>query len=513
MRKGPALEMATYQTRLRLDDATAALFDAYGARFGEAERRLNRLMDLGADLLETKRAFIREGLTARQFNSIRMTLEGKRESLAECRKREIDDKKRRIAAIKKRLDAGEYSPFVAHQKRRRMEGLRADIERLEKERPSFIFGGRKLWNAQHDLQGNGYASPEEWLQDWRKARSGAFFFVGSKDESFGNQSCRYNPVTKTLDVRLPDALGGLVRLEDVSFPYGQEEIERAILAEQAISYRFVRKEKGWYLFASTARAPAKIETDVARGAIGVDIGPGLIAAVEIDASGNPTWRKTIRLDLFRKTKAQAKALIEAAAIEIVEHAKETGKPIVIENLDFSVKKADLRERGKGYARMLSGFAYEKTILAMRSRAAKEGVGVVRVNPAYTSAVGVVKFAAMYGMSDDEAAALAIARRGMNLRETVPAGTALRRPEDRRRHVWSVWNRLGKALRVVGRHAFIAAKRGPGGGRRVYPALPARASPAGKPNGRARGKRLGLRVGVPARTVGRTVGPMSVSYGC
>jgi IS605 OrfB family transposase len=509
-----AAEMATFQTRLRLDDATVALFDAYGARFGEAERRLNRLMDLGADLLEAKKAFIREGLTARQFNAVRIGLEGKRDSLAECRKREIADKRRRIAAIEKRLAKGEYlSAFIEHQKKRRLAKLKTDVERLEAARPSLVFGGRKLWNAQHDLEANGYASYEEWLLDWRKARSEAFFLVGSKDESFGNQSCQYNPATKELSVRLPDAQGGRIRLKGVSFAYGQEEIEKAILSEQAVSYRFVRKEKGWYLFASTARSQVKTTTDIARGAVGVDVGPGFLAVVETDASGNPIWKKTIRLDLFRKTRAQTRTILEEAAIGIVDHAKKAGKPVVIEALDFAAKKAELRERGKGYARMLSGFAYEKTILAVRSRAAKEGVGVVRTNPAYTSVIGVVKFSAMYGMSADESAALAIARRGMNLRETVPAGTAFRRPEDRRKHVWSLWNRLGKAQRLLGRHVFIAAKRGPGGGRRVYPVLPARASPAGRADGRARGKKLGLRVGVPARIAGRTVGPASVSHGC
>lgn len=513
MKGKSAPEMATYQTRLRLDDATVALFDAYGARFGEAERKLNRLVDLGVDLLEAKKKFIREGLTARQFNAIRFQVEGKRDSLAECRKLEIADKKRKIAAIKGRLAKGEYGAFEAHQKRRWLARLEADVARLETTKPSLIFGGRKLWKAQHDLEANGYTSHKEWLLEWRKARSSAFFFAGSKDESFGNQSGQYNPATRELAVRLPNDLGGRVRLKDISFAYGREEIEQAILAGQAVSYRFVRKEKGWYVFASTARIPVKIETDIALGTVGMDIGPSLVALVETDACGNPVWRKTVRLGLLRKTKAQIRALLEEAAIEVVARAKTSGKPIVMENLDFSAKKALLKERGKGYARMLSGFAYEKTLLAVQSRAAKKGVGVIRVNPAYTSTVGVVKFAAMYGMSGDESAALAIARRGMNLRETVPAGTAFRRPEDRRKHVWSLWNRLGKALRPLGRHAFTAARRGPGGGRRVYPVLPARTSPRSEVRGHARGKRLGLRVGVPARTAGRTVGPASIGHGC
>jgi hypothetical protein len=124
--------------------------------------------------------------------------------------------------------------------------------------------------------------------------------------------------------------------------------------------------------------------------------------------------------------------------------------------------------------------------AIRSRCARSGVRVIGINPAHTSTIGVIRFAAMYGLSGDEAAALAVARRAMNLKELPPPRTARGRPEDRPRHVWSRWRQLGKALRQIGRHAFISAIR-ESGGRRVFPALPARASPR-KEVGKVRGPR-------------------------
>jgi hypothetical protein len=39
-------------------------------------------------------------------------------------------------------------------------------------------GSRKLFNAQHHLEANGYSSHEQWLEDWRKKRSGRFYCVG-----------------------------------------------------------------------------------------------------------------------------------------------------------------------------------------------------------------------------------------------------------------------------------------------------------------------------------------------
>ena len=470
-------DLLTFQARPRLPIEIEQAFDRFGGRYGRDQRRLNRMLDQGAEVKDAKKLFIREGLTARQFNAMAIGLKGDRASRAASHRREIADKERRIKAIEKKLKGGEYAPFVAHQKRRKVAKLKTAVESLKTNRPRMTFGGWKLWKAQHELPKNGYASHDEWLKDWRASRSSGFFLVGSKDETRGNQSCQYDPILKELAIRLPDAYGGRIVLKGVVFPYGHEIIEKALFLEQAITYRFVRKEKGWYVMASTERPSVERATDLARGAIGVDAGPGLIAAVETDARGNPVRRKTYPFFPYKKTKAQVKAMLEEIAIRIGEWAEKTGKPVVIEDLDFERKKAQLKELGKGYARMLSGFAYERTALAIRSRCARLGVEVIRVNAAFSSVIGIVKFASMYGLSGDEAAALALARRGLRLKESLPAGTAFDRPEDRPKHVWSHWRRLGKALRLKGRHAFIAAARRSGGGPRVYPAFPARAAPA------------------------------------
>ena len=51
------------------------------------------------------------------------------------------------------------------------------------------FGSRRLWHKQHHLEQNGYTSHAEWLMDWRDARSGEFFVLGSRDETAGCQLC------------------------------------------------------------------------------------------------------------------------------------------------------------------------------------------------------------------------------------------------------------------------------------------------------------------------------------
>jgi hypothetical protein len=472
--------MTTLHTRLRLDQATGEILGLYAERFGRDLRRLNVLLSKGVPLAKAKRQFIEEGLTARQFNSIASVLRGMRASRKSSWEREIRSKTRRARVMEKRLglapSRGGYRPGVAPLKKRALSRLQGFLQQARDRKPPITFGGRKLWMAQHHLKENGFASLAEWRKAWRDARSREFFLIGSKDESFGNQSCRWDPRDGGLKVRLPDFLGGVLLIPGVSFPYQEALLERAVLSGIAVSYRFVRKPKGWYLYASTRAAVGEICTNRSWGVLGVDLGPDSVAVVETDRAGNPVARRTFPLPLYHKSRPQARALIGEIAAELGAWAVGTGKPVALEELDFEGKKAELRERGKGYARLLSSFGYGALSEAIHSRSARMGVERISVDPAHSTTMGVIKYAALYGLSGDEAAALVLARRAMNLGESLPAGTALGRPEDRSRQDREHWQRLGKALRSKGRHAFLAAKRGPGGGR-VHPVFPARASPA------------------------------------
>ena len=78
-------------------------------------------------------------------------------------------------------------------KRRRLANLKFRLAGLEADiaagRVRLCFGSKKLWRKQHHLEQNGYASHEEWQQDWRDVRSNEFFVLGSRDETAGCQLC------------------------------------------------------------------------------------------------------------------------------------------------------------------------------------------------------------------------------------------------------------------------------------------------------------------------------------
>ena len=368
-------------------------------------------------------------------------------------------------------------------------------------RVRLCFGSKRLWRKQHHLKANGYGSHEAWLRDWRDARSDEFFVLGSRDETAGCQLCVTSIAGDgllTLRLRMPGCLailfGKHVIIEGVRFAYGHEQALAALQSNaeyarhrrqhgekaaratnlgQAISYRFKRDGKGWRVFATTEVMDVAVVTNRSRGAVGVDLNAGHLAVAETDASGNylRAWR--VPLVTYGKSTHQAEAVIGDAVARVVKHARDVGKPIVIERLDFQQKKAALEGESRRYSRMLSSFSYGKTKAYFISRAYREGVEINQVNPAYSSVIGRAKFMERYGLSAHQAAALVLARRLLGCSERVPrrrvcpvgngVHVAFTVPARKRvKHVWTHWGAISRQLRpaLAAQHRLGKRRRGP-----------------------------------------------------
>ena len=155
------------------------------------------------------------------------------------------------------------------------------------------------------------------------------------------------------------------------------------------------------------------------------------------------------------------------------YAREVGKPIVIEKLDFRQKKASLEGESHRYSRMLSSFSYGKTKAYFISRGYRQGVEVHHVNPAFSSVIGRVKFMERYGLSVHQAAALVLARRLLGFSERIPrqrecpvgngVQVAFTVPVRKRvKHVWTYWGAISGQLKpaLAAQHGLGMRRRGP-----------------------------------------------------
>ena len=200
-----------------------------------------------------------------------------------------------------------------------------------------------------------------------------------------------------------------------------------------------------------------VVTDQRLGAIGVDVNADHLAIAETDASGNCVNAWPVPLVTYGKSQRKAEALIGDAVASVVRYAREVGKPVVIEKLDFRRKKAGLEGESRRYSRMLSSFSYGKVKAYCISRGYRQGVEVHQVNPAYSSVIGRVKFMERYGLSVHQAAALVLARRLLGCSERIPrrrvcpvgnsVHVAFTVPARKRvKHVWTYWRAISGQLR-------------------------------------------------------------------
>ena len=456
------MSQVTHQTRL--PDSEQDFCEAMGLLFGKIEKDLFKDLGREKNLNDLKKTYqIKYQINARQFNSVRIILQGKIASRKECHQRQIQETELRIKALQKKLKTDKeklkkwhlscgYSSatlttsnqklsknklrFSLHHKQRKLTSQQDRLTALKKTKPSLVFGGKKLWYSQFNLEENGYATHEEWLTDWRETRASNFTLVGSKDETNGNQNCQLLP-DGTLKIRVPSCyesvFGKYYLIKDVRFAYGQSNVEYALNNKQALTFRFVKKEGKWYVFCSFELPETPTVSYRRNGMLGIDLNPSVIGWSYCDGSGNLKAKGQIRINVSDKRKNQTTAIIGDAVKQLVDLASFYQCPIAVESLDFSRKKAAMKESGIRYSRMLSNFAYGCFFQRLNSRAFKLGIEVISVNPAYSSLIGLTKFMSLYGLSSDTAAALVLARRALRKSERIPTSYARLVLVDSSRH--------------------------------------------------------------------------------
>ena len=447
----------SYQTRPELTEEQSAFLDAYATLYGRVERGLFAGIQAGVDINTLKRGFQKRfDITARQFNAIHASLNGKIASIKERRPELIDGMNRRIKKARQVLKRI-VNPEVLHQKRRRLAILEQKLTQLQQDRATgsvrLCFGSSKLFRSQFHLKENGYDSHEQWLSNWQAARNSQFFVLGSKDETAGCQGCVATVAgdgSISLRLRLPNALWGkYTTIPGLWCAHGHDAIVAAIGRNlsnnksewQAISYRFFRDDKGWRVFVSVSLPEVKRISDRTCGVLAADINAGHLAVTETDRFGNPIDFRTIPCNCYGKSYRQSRAIVGEAVKILVAIASGRKKPIVIEKLDFRKKKAALEKEDRRYARMLSSFAYRLIHAVIAARAFDAGIEVMEKSAAYSSVIGREKFAGRYGISVHHAAALVIGRRVNGFSERLSSQLQVTLPlpvRNRERHVWSTW---------------------------------------------------------------------------
>lgn len=298
------------------------------------------------------------------------------------------------------------------------------------ERLHICFGSRQLFNAQHHLEANGYNTHAEWLESWQKVRSGRFFCVGKSqdgggtaikifatDSPFGfavayggKPSCSaVSPLIYRCEIALPYNLredyGNTITLnfsvDDRDGRSRKANLDYALELQLPITVQIFRREHKddqWYIHLNTYVPEVPVVHAIKNGAIGIDFNRDSIDLAVVKPDGNIIKNLTIPYDWKGLSTGQREARMRDIVKDIVRLAETHRCAIAIESLDFSKKKAKMSEESKAYNEMLSNLATGLFKECLESRCKRYGVQLIKVNPAFTSVIGMIKFMARYGLT-------------------------------------------------------------------------------------------------------------------
>jgi transposase, putative, N-terminal domain len=153
--------------------------------------------------------------------------------------------------------------------------------------------------------------------------------------------------------------------------------------------------------------------------IDVNAYPFHLALAFAGKDGNLEKYQRINLNELLESNSEKRQYLEwQIAHEIIKIAKGENKAIAIENL----QKLPKCKRGDGFAKLrirLQKWSYKRLLEKIEVLVRRNSIEIRKVNPAYTSVIGKLKYSPQYNIDKDIAGAYVIARRGLGYKEKLP----------------------------------------------------------------------------------------------
>jgi IS605 OrfB family transposase len=271
---------------------------------------------------------------------------------------------------------------------------------------------------------------EKLRREWEEGRYGILYSRGDKAKA-GNLNLRLVYLNGQWHLRINLGNGEYVwakvvrsakREKDkwISFVWDLTQAERT---GNWFAYTVRLKLKNGKIYAQISKEEKLPEITITRenGVIGIDINayPFHLALAYTSRDGNLEKYKRISLNELLDGNADKREYLSwQIAHQVVEIAKREGKAIVVENLE----KIPKGKRGDGLPKLrqkLQKWIYKGLLGKIEIVGKRDGVQVIKVNPAYTSIIGKLKYSPMLGIDKDVAGAYVIARRGLGFKERLP----------------------------------------------------------------------------------------------
>ncbi len=292
-----------------------------------------------------------------------------------------------------------------------------------------VFGCKRLFEklCKNHLSGK---AREKLKNQWRELRQGTLISIGSKADK-GNRLMRFEDLNGQLHLRITTGNREFIYAKVLREPSNSKDkwlTFMAMLLESwqtknyfAYTVELKLREGEVYGSVSFEIPTPEVKYTKENGVIAVDTNasPIHLAIVEVSKTGELLSYQTISLHNLLGLSQNTKDYQEwISAHQIVDLAIQKGKAIAIENL----KKLKKGNRGDGKTELrkrLHQWNAKKFLQKLKRVAMLKGVEVVEVNPAYTSIIGMLKYAPQLSIDKDIAGAYVIGRRALGFKEDTP----------------------------------------------------------------------------------------------
>jgi len=308
------------------------------------------------------------------------------------------------------------------------QALDSCVERVQNPK-KLVFGSRELFEQLKKKHLTGKRR-DELRQKWEERRYGVLYSRGEKSKE-GNLNLRLANLNNQWYLRINLGNGEYVWAKVIRSAKRKTDkwisfissIEHAEKTGDWFPYTVRLKLRNGKVYAQFSREEKLPEVVITKdnGVIGIDINayPFHLALVHTAKDGNLEKYERLSLDQLLEGNSDKREYVSwQTAHQVVEIAKRERKAIVIENLTRLPKG----KRGDGLPKLrqrLQKWVYKALLQKIEIVARRNGIQVVKVNPAYTSIIGKLKYAPLYNIDKDTAGAYVIARRGLGFKERLP----------------------------------------------------------------------------------------------
>ncbi|MFZ8862194.1 MAG: IS200/IS605 family accessory protein TnpB-related protein [Thermocrinis sp.] len=294
-----------------------------------------------------------------------------------------------------------------------------------------VFGGKRLFEklCKNHLTGK---AREKLKKQWRELRQGTLIAIGSKHKTAqGNLLLRFMELDGKLHLRITTGNREFIYAKVLREPTNNKDKWLTFMAmlleswqtQNYFVYTVELKLRDGEVYGSVyfELPTPEVRYTKENGVIAVDTNasPIHLAIAEVSKTGELLSYQTINLHHLLGLSQNSKDHQEwILAHQLLDLAIQKGKAIAVENL----KKLKKGMRGDGKAELrkrLHQWNAKKFLQKLKRVAMLKGVEVVEVNPAYTSVIGMLKYAPQLNIDKDIAGAYVIGRRALGFKEDMP----------------------------------------------------------------------------------------------